>query len=75
MTQPTKPSTGDSKPCWFQGNHDGLCFNKKHETLPELLATAIVAHEILLNGMQDDYDYMTESLGKLKQAIRKAGGR
>lgn len=44
------------------------------QAAPELLEACQALYEILLNGMTADYDYMTEQLGKAKQAVAKAKG-
>jgi hypothetical protein len=40
-----------------------------------LLAATKELHEILLNGMQADYDLMCEALGRARKAIDKAEER
>lgn len=42
---------------------------------PELLASVKELYDILLNGMQADYDYMTAALGHARELIAKAEAR
>lgn len=58
--------------CCYEGNHDGLCFNRKHEGYAELISAAKYARDNVCVGSspveRNAWQYLNDAIVDFEQA-------